>query len=70
MDLYFQFRGPSVSVKSAVDTEIKHTFDEFEIIALAEHITTLVKGDPDLQEFLPITQHNLFDVFSKGVLLW
>jgi hypothetical protein len=63
-------RGQSVSVVSAVDKAIKHTFDENETVAFAEHITTLVKGDPDLADILPITPQNLFDAVSKGVLLW
>jgi hypothetical protein len=59
----------AISVNSSVDNQIRHTFDEVEIEAFAEHITTLVKGDPDLADVLPITAKNLFDVVSKGVLL-
>ena len=57
-------------IKSAVDDEIRHTIDEHEVKAFAEHITTLVKGDPDLEAVLPITLANLFDEISRGVLLW
>jgi hypothetical protein len=59
-----------VQVKSSADSEIRHTFDETEVKAFADHITTLVKGDPDLQSVLPITNDNLFEEVSKGVLLW
>ncbi len=57
-------------IKSAVDDEIRHTVDEHEVKAFAEHITSLVKGDPDLASVLPITSVNLFDEISRGVLLW
>ncbi len=63
-------KGSSISHQSRVDKQIKHTFDELEVVAFAEHLSTLVKGDPDLEESLPYTKDNLFDAISHGVLLW
>lgn len=61
-----------ISVESG---EAKHSFGEREKEAYIDYINNILgneKDDPELNSLIPINIHSdeIYDIISKGVLLW
>lgn len=66
-------RKPSLNdVRAAAGGAAYHTYTSGEKRAFCVRLNQLLAGDPDLQDQLPMDPENrsLFEVVSKGVLLW